>query len=483
MIRRAWLVGVGICLLAGIACDGEADAPTPDGGGRDARTGSDATPPGDAPGVDVPPGIDSGMPPDTRRRGMVRLVGRELHDDGGPFVALGASLFWAAWGYKFDRPRLERNLQWLADHGFHYIRALGVVGDPAGPDSWDGREIDWRWEDYDAVIAGVTDLAWDTYGLRVEWAFIGDGQVSIPEEADRYALVDRFLAMAASRAEKIIHFEIANEAWQNGFDGDSGNTQLRELSQYLKDRTEIIVAASAPSDRSCAGVTYVYGAPGEVADLVTEHFDRDLGRPEGNWGPVWMPWTFQDCGPYVGSNNEPIGPGSSVAKEADPTRLAASALSTWISGLPFHVFHSRAGVRGFDEVMDMGGADAFQHVRELVAGDVSGWDRRDGTEADAPLRFFVEDGSGTMHPDAYWMDVPDARRGVVRALGAMRGSEFVVLPLGILDSVTFEARREVAFDVFDPVTGEMVGSEILDVGDRATLPGRGGALLLRGRFR
>jgi hypothetical protein len=481
MAPRARVLAVLIVVLAA-AC-GDDDGADDAGPTRDTGAALDTGPRPDGAAPDAPFGVDAG-PTTGPRGGRVRLDGHILRDDGGPFVALGASLFWAAWGYKFDLPRLERNLQWLADHGFHYIRALGVVGDPVGPDSWDGREIDWRWEDYDAVIAGVTDLAWDRYGLRVQWTLIGDGQINIPDEADRYALADRFLAMSATRPEKVILFEVANEAWQNGFDGDAGNAQLRAIAQYLRDRTDILVAASAPFSTACDEIARVYGAPGEIADVATIHFDRDLGREEGNWGPVWQPWVLGDCGAWVGSNNEPIGPGSSVANEEDPTRLAASALSTWVSGLPFHVFHSRAGVRGFDEIMDMGGADAFQHVRELVPPELPGWTRRPPGDLDAPFVVYAEDASGTLVPDASWMDVAEPpRSGVVRAYAATRDTEFVVVPIGILGSVTLEARRALTYEAFDPVTGARVGGEELAAGARTTLSAPGGALVIRGSFR
>src|SRR5262249_3640294 len=156
---------------------------------------------------------------------------------GGPFVGLGASLFWAAWGFENDRAMLERALDTLRAGGFQYFRALGVVGDPSAPDSWDGREIDSHWPDYDDVIAGVTDLAWKTYGLRVEWTIIADGGVTVPTDADRRALVDRFVAMSKGREEEIVYFEIANEAFKNGFDGAAGIDELRALSADLKSRT------------------------------------------------------------------------------------------------------------------------------------------------------------------------------------------------------------------------------------------------------
>ena len=70
-------------------------------------------------------------------------------------IVLGASLFRAAWGFKHDRAWLDDQLALLSRHGFTAIRALGAVGKPDEPDFWDGREVDWRWPDYDAVIAGL----------------------------------------------------------------------------------------------------------------------------------------------------------------------------------------------------------------------------------------------------------------------------------------------------------------------------------------
>jgi hypothetical protein len=470
-VPRTLAIFVSISL---VACGGHVDRDLDSGPALDAPTGADVR-------GEIDTGADAGP---IGRRGRVRLEGHVLHDFGGPFPALGVTLFWALWGYHEDRPRLERNLRWIADHGFHYIRVLGVVGDPAGADYWDGREADWRWPDYDAAIAGLTDLAWNEYGLRVEWTLIGDGQVAIPDEADRYSLVDRFLAMSIDREQQIIQFEIANEAWQNGFDGDPGNAQLQALSRYMQGRTEILVSASAPADRSCAGIDYVYAAPGDVGDVVTYHFDRDIGQEEGNWRPVWQPWTIGECGRgWIASNNEPIGSGSSVATEGDPTRLAASALVTWVSGVPFYVFHSRAGVRGDLDVETMPGADAFANVVQMVPTDLAGWDRREGTESDAPFRFYAEDAGGTLVEGAYWMDVAEPpRSGVVRTYSALRGNDFVMAPIGIMGAATFEARRALEVDIHDPISGALLETRTLAAGERTTLSAAGGALWLRGRF-
>ena len=61
-------------------------------------------------------------------RGPVLARDHAVADEEGPFNALGATLFWGAWGYKFDRSRLERNLAVLSEAGVDYVRVLGSVG-------------------------------------------------------------------------------------------------------------------------------------------------------------------------------------------------------------------------------------------------------------------------------------------------------------------------------------------------------------------
>lgn len=404
-----------------------------------------------------------------KRTGLVKLDGHSLSDDQGRFNALGTTLMWAAWGYKHDRPRLEQNLDFISKHGFHFIRALGVVGDYGGADYWDGREIDWHWADYDQVIAGLTDLCYDKYGLRIEWTLIGDGQKNIPSSSDRKALVDRFVAMSQSRAHKIIHFELANEAWQNGFEGATGQAELRTLTQYLNDATDILVAASAPDPTSCSATQALYA--GGIADLATLHFDRDVGQKDGHWRPVWQPWWVHGCaGVPVASNNEPIGPGASVSTENDPQKLVAGAVMTHLAGLPLHVFHTGAGVRGDSDLWEMAGADAFGALASTLPNDLASWTPKDPKAADAPLRIFAEEG-GQAKPDLTWPELGAPESGVVAAYAAVSGKSFVMLPIGIKVHVILEARVAQSFDVIDLSSGAVVSSHTLGVGEKLTLSG------------
>jgi hypothetical protein len=417
-----------------------------------------------------------------KRTGLVKLDDHSLLDDQGRFNALGTTLFWAAWAYKFDKDKLDKNLAFLAANGFDYIRALGVVGDYQAPDYWDGREIDWHWPDYDAVIAGVTDLAYDTYGLRVEWTLIGDGQVTVPATAERYALVDRFLAMSVGREQKIIHFEIANESWQNGFGGSDGVAELRALSQYMRGKTDILVAASAPPNvDDCSEFDAIYA--GDVADLATVHFDRDTSKVDGSWRPVRQPWGYADCaGNLVGSNNEPIGPGSSVASENDPVRLVAAALATYVSNIPLYVFHTKAGVRGDTDLWDMPGATAFLPMKQkqIVPGGLASWSRKNAHWGDSPFKAYAGDAGG-LYPNTMWPDLTEPTSGAVRAYGGVDQNDFFVVPFGILGSLVLEPRKDVAFDVIDPMTGNVVSQHALGAGESLTLSGAE-VFVLRGKY-
>jgi hypothetical protein len=424
---------------------------------------------------DVAVGCDDVAP-----AGVPRLEGRALVDDDGPFLALGATMMWAAWAYKHDRPRLEQNLQFLSEHGFNFIRALGVVGDPNGPDYWDGREIDAHWPDYPEVLAGLTDLAHDGYGLRVEWTLIGDGQITAPTLADKQQLVQTFLSVAQGREHKILHFEIANESWQNGFPGAQGVAELRELTATMRAQSPNLLAASAPPSPYCEDAQAIYHD--DLADLATIHFDRDVSKVEGSWRPVRQPWEHQFCaGLPVGSNNEPIGPGSSVAEENDPVRLVAGAVTTYISGLPIYVFHSHAGVLGHEDLWTAPGVDGFAAALALLPPDLPAWDAKNAHWADAPFVVYAGE-NGQLVPDTMWVDLQSPESGAVRAYGSVREPDFWVFPIGILGSVTVAPRRPMTFDVIDPMTGDVLASHDLDTGVQVELSGAE-ALLLRGRFK
>lgn len=426
----------------------------------------------------------------TAATNLVRLQGSSFRDDTGPFLGLGASYFQAMHDAKYNRALLNHNLALLAAKGFNYVRILSMV-------SWDGLEIAPvtftnrlervvpAWPDYWQHFRDLLELA-DQHGLRVEVTIFADAQHVMPSTEVRRAHLDGILANVAGREHQVLHLEVANEAWQNGFPGTQGVADLRAFAQYLADRTPLLVAITSNDDTSDQGITSLYR--GSAADLATVHFSRDTRTPEGGWLPVrdsYRAGRLPGVPPVT--SNEPIGPGSSVAAENDPIKLCSAATFAYLANLPGYVFHSRAGIYGYEKCCppggdelrfeDTAGINAFQHLRPLLPPNLASWTRNDGIEPGAPFTVFCND-----QPNRYWPDVNRPTNGCVRNIGSTNGNQFVTLPMGILaGGLTLEARRAVQFEVLDPLTGAVVTNLTLDAGKAFTLPQGPGAYIIKGR--
>jgi hypothetical protein len=418
-----------------------------------------------------------------RRTGRVRVEDHCLVDDDGPFLGLGASYMTALHRYKYDTERFDRDMAFLKAQGFQYVRILSMVGWNA---SWndleiapvsfvtrEGKHVD-AWPDYWKQISGMVDRAFDHHGMRVEITIFADAQL-MPEKPARLEHMRRLLAeVVAGREQKILMLEVANEAWQNGFPGPEGVADLREFSRYLNERTEVPVAISSNHAESFVELYRDSGA-----DLATWHFSRDT-RTDDGWMPVYDCWSIADvagCPPVV--SNEPIGPGSSVARETEPIRLVMAAAFAYAAKLPSYVFHCGAGVMGRDaRFEDTPGINRFRPMIALLPSDLPNWTRNDGKEAAAPLTVFANGAA-----DRYCSDGDGSPDGCVRNTGSRRGDRFVCLPIGIRPGgLTLQARQPVQFQVMDPLTGNEVLSKTLSTGDRLTLPNGPGAYIILGRL-
>lgn len=401
--------------------------------------------------------LGGALPP---RSGQVRPDGRAVADTAGPFNALGATLFWGAWAYKHDRPRLERNLEVLSAAGVDYVRVLGSVGGA----SWIDRQTDPRWTDYDAIIAGMTDLAYDRYGMRVQWTLFG-GAPFTPSGPAREALVDRFASMAQAREHKVFAFEIANEARQNGFAGPEGLAELRHLGQRLNAKTPVLVALSSPA-RGAACATYA----GSGADAMTLHYERGFGGV-GPLQPLRRPWTFpaaydRPCKgqlPPIVLNNEPIGPESSVRQDDSPSRIAAGYVMTFLAGNASYVLHSGPGIRGggaadvsselrrhahFDELPSFKPiAAALGAAKQYLPPGLANWTRHAPNAPTAPIRGF----------DSLYT--------------AASEGNFIALAVGIQKPVVVRAHVAAAIDIRELATGKIVKNLKVAPGDDIELGG------------
>lgn len=395
-------------------------------------------------------------PPHQPVRGRVRLDGRSFADDNGPRPALGASLFWLAWGYRHDRERLEANLQWLAERGVDFVRALGEVGGRG----WEDRVVDPAWPDYVDVIRGATALA-NRHGLRVEWTIFGGGA---SKSTDEWRAAARSVVEALRPVVAGVQFvEVQNE--QQGPPLDVA----REIAAVVRRELGVEVAVTGTPEQDLAAVY-----AGSAATVATIHFDRRAGQD--GWRFARQAWEQRDRAglPKAFVNNEPAGIASSVRAENDPARLASDALVTWVAGGAAYVLHHGAGIHGRQWTHPTAGprqADAWAQpalaealemigrIRAVLPADIANWSKAENDAAPPnpvpPYRFGPE------------VVGPGARldRGAAGVFTAMRGAEFYTVILGVRGRLEAEAVRPAAATVREmrewverPWTGRLDGT-------------------------
>jgi len=410
--------------------------------------------------------------PAAPRSGRVRLERHAFADASGPYLAVGASLFWGGWGCLHDRDRFERNLAFLSG-SVDYIRVLGVVG----PKGWRDRAA--LASDLEAAVPCVTDLAYQ-HGLRTQWTIFGSvDTVSTPEE--RAALMRRFAAAIRPRIEKVQLVEVANEAWQNGFAGEAGRREARELARLLRELTPvatIAITAPQPGDET-TGIKSWY--EGSDATVVTIHPDRDQRGADGKWRPVRQLCNASAATRLPWIANEPIGPQSSVAEDADPLRLTMAAGLTWLCGGAAYTLHTGAGVRG-------GGAEDRARARVANLWEVPNINRilsgidalRRILPADLPnftLRDPTRDAEYPFEAEPIRQQIA-AKKFVAAYAATSSDGRFVMMAIGLTGDLTLTARAVVHATVFDPLTSATVESRELRPGATLTVPSRSAAVIV-----
>lgn len=435
--------------------------------------------------------------------GNVYLNGKSMADDQGPFHGIGFTFMAAMWMCKYDRAGFQNELAYMAARGFNFMRILSEVPGACSQDYWYNRSINcnnykcahgvqaYAWSDWDQQFRDCIDIAY-SYGIRCEVTiFGGAGESFVANQADpwnpanytaREAHCQRVLNNLAGRENKIILIEVANEGNLTGWawwGGQPGMTWLRNLGAYLGARTNIPIALTAAFGPPDISTLY----DGSAADLITEHFSRDLNTIQGHWLPVIDPWYVADlpcAASRAISSDEPIGPGSSISDESHPIHLASAAAFGYIAGkLALYVYHTNAGVR-HDQTFGSHGEPcntAFMNLKNIIPVNTQNWTRNDGLGAAAPFTVFC----GGVPNTYWWLPAYGGNDGCHSNTGSRNGNEFICYTMGIRPGgVLMQARENMTLEAINPLDGGILAGAWLPAGTQFVLPPGSEAWILKG---
>jgi hypothetical protein len=299
--------------------------------------------------------------------GRLRLQGDRMYvDDNGPVLPIFCHFGEAFSRYTRNRDAVRRQLDVIAQAGYHGIRFWTTLGGGGGG-YWGGREVYEAWTpDYWGQLRDfLRDIA--ARNLR---AVISQGDLFPAAIPDRFHFAQRLSDVLdeVGAAGSVAIIEGGNEAWQTG---ESDPNRLAQFVGWIKQRhpATLCTISSPPGEgRDELNAWSVY-----PADLFDVHGYRD-----GHW---WDKVRHIFSISYEGQPNkrlgwqgEPCGPGGAVSvtankHELDGNTLPAMAAMSLMSRQAW-CFMSGAGVL-FDYPIDSElGFWEVPRVRDALPRDV-----------------------------------------------------------------------------------------------------------------
>jgi hypothetical protein len=362
------------------------------------------TPPVEPPIPPIEPPVE---PPATgvARKGVPRANHFSVVDDTGPWLPWGTSLFWGAGGWLRERDRTKQNVDWAAGKKIDYLRVM-ATGLKIGANE---RSVSPKDPAFQSTIAELTDYNYSK-APRTMWTIFG-ATYDAPSVSDRQRAVDLLCEALKGKEHKVQMIEIANEGWQNGFSGDSGAKELKDLAARVRSHLpNVLIATTCPqaTDDITPDMIKKYYQNCPAATCQTLHFSRSTKAPDGLWRPTRKPWreshfSVDGCCQLC-SNNEPRGPESSGTETNDPLLLAMDAVVSWQCGVGMYLLHTGAGIHGTGDPRGSGPEDdrpanlwetvnidaicnGILTVRALLPPDLPNFSKFQSNASNAPFRF------------------------------------------------------------------------------------------------
>jgi hypothetical protein len=306
--------------------------------------------------------------------------------------------------------------------GYNYARILAQVDG----DFWKGKEVYSTWSGHEELVSSLTHAAYER-GLRILWTFIGK---PMKGQEKRRAFVKRMSDVLRNNPGVLIQ-EIMNEPMVGG---DISLEELLELHDIAKQNGNLTATGAVWTTEGATSFS-PEAWRNTQRDIGICHLDRDQSKSEMQDRPWRQAWDVGLEG-MRWIDNEPIGPGSSVNTEDRFKVLRSHRLVAFISRAFATCFHSKAGVRGDELMVDMPGYSKIPYAKQFLPGNLP-----NGQQQNANSKF----------PDRHW-DVDNIRsdngKGVVRVYGNQLDGVQYTVAFGPVSDFKLTARYNLYVNCF-----------------------------------
>jgi hypothetical protein len=264
--------------------------------------------------------------------------------------------------------------------------------------------------------------------------------------------VRRLAAICRDYHDVIVCAQIMNEP------GILGRVTIPELLEL-----EALFRQDAPGLVTSTGADGTEDGPGGYeADsygvMGTPHLDRDTTKSEMQDRPWRQPWDVGLTGRCWG-DDEPIGPGASVASERRPNVLRSHRLVAFIARASFTVFHADEGIRGIGDLTAVPGyRECPRSKLFLPEGGLANGEMQN-SNSNFPARHWDLDPS--------WYRAGNGNtRGIVRCYGNQVGGTQYTVPFGPVTDFELIARYGMRVECYQQDVGEQLWERLVNPGER-----------------
>ena len=348
-----------------------------------------------------------------------------------------------------NRQHVIEHWQYFEDHGrADATRVLFQV-------NWKDETIDPAWPNYREIMAEVIDKAYDDHGLRTLATLIGGGL-----SMDPTAFGNLVCDILEPRQEKILYVEIANEAYQNADD----ETVAAVAAVVRRRLPSLLLAASAYNGPDGVDFERTVAMANRIgASVLPVHLERSA--PTGR--QVRQAWDIKEFSrDRLISNQEPVGPLSSVAECRDARALAMHRALSIAMGAGAFVFHCGSLVYGVPKM----GATGFRPARVMEVPDID-----EIVEAVAFVEGILPDGVETWRAaNAGWESPmpsnPVRADKLEKNYAAVSDRGFVSFLIDVQPGCEIVLKRTAHIRVFDPLQTHPVFSLTAAEGQPVPVP-------------